>query len=48
MQTTTWVFMLLVLGILWGGFALLLANSMKAEKRRATEASNAVAGADGD
>jgi hypothetical protein len=26
--------MVLVLGVLWGGFAALLANSMKAEKRR--------------
>jgi hypothetical protein len=47
-QTTTWVFMLLVLGVLWGGFAALLVNSMRAEKRRATAAQNAVAGGDSD
>ncbi len=34
MQTTTIVFMVLVLGVLWGGFAALLMHSMKAEKRR--------------
>ena len=34
MQTTTIVFMVLVLGVLWGGFAALLLHSMKAEKRR--------------
>ena len=34
MQATTVVFMVLVLGVLWGGFAALLANSMRAEKRR--------------
>ena len=34
MQTTTIVFMALVLGVLWGGFAVLLLNSMSAEKRR--------------
>ncbi len=34
MQTTTIVFMVLVLGVLWGGFASLLVHSMRAEKRR--------------
>lgn len=38
MQTTTLVFMVLVLGVLWGGFAALLARSMRAEKRRSTDA----------
>ena len=42
MQTTTIVFMVLVLGVLWGGFGALLVHSMKAEKRRA-----AAPGADG-
>ena len=35
MQTTTIVFMVLVLGVLWGGFAVLLAHSMKADRGRA-------------
>ena len=35
MQATTLIFMVLVLGVLWGGFVALLAHSMKAEKRRA-------------
>lgn len=35
MQATTLIFMVLVLGVLWGGFAALLAHSMKSEKRRA-------------
>ncbi len=34
MQMTTWVFMVLVLGVLWGGFATLLLISMRADKRR--------------
>ncbi len=34
MQATTVMFMVLVLGVLWGGFATLLVRSMKAEKRR--------------
>ena len=42
MQTTTVVFMVLVLGVLWGGFTVLLINSMRAEKRRSE------AGGDGD
>ena len=39
MQTTTIVFMVLVLGVLWGGFAALLMLSMNAEKRRAAATS---------
>ncbi len=38
MQTTTLVFMVLVLGVLWGGFAALLTHSMRAEKRRSAGA----------
>jgi hypothetical protein len=38
LQATTVVFMVLVLGVLWGGFATLLALSMKAEKRRSLDA----------
>ena len=34
MQISTVVMMVVVLGILWGGFAALLLYSMKAEKRR--------------
>ena len=44
MQTTTWIFMVLVLGILWGGFAALLLHSMKAEKRRSSGADVAPGG----
>lgn len=47
MQPTTWVFMVLVLGVLWGGFAALLLVSMRAEKRR-PEASPVTGGADRD
>ena len=36
MQTTTIVFMVLVLGVLWGGFAALLIHSMRAERRRSS------------
>jgi hypothetical protein len=35
MQITTVVFMVLVLGVLWGGFGFLLLNSMNADRRRA-------------
>lgn len=35
MQTTTVIFMVLVLGVLWGGFAVLLIHSMKTDKQRA-------------
>lgn len=35
MQAPTLIFMVLVLGVLWGGFAALLAHSMKSEKARA-------------
>ena len=42
MQTTTMVFMVLVLGLLWGGFAALLVHSMKVDGRR-----GAAAGRDG-
>ena len=35
MQATTLIFMVLVLGVLWGGVAALLAHSMKSEKARA-------------
>lgn len=34
MQTTTVVFMVLVLGVLWGGFGALLLHSMKTDRRR--------------
>jgi hypothetical protein len=34
-QTTTVIFMVLVLGVLWGGFAVLLIHSMKTDKQRA-------------
>ena len=34
MQTGTLIMMVLVLGILWGGFATLIMVSMRAEKRR--------------
>ena len=40
MQVTTWVFMLLVLGVLWGGFATLLLISMRADKRRSCSGEN--------
>jgi hypothetical protein len=33
-QTTTVIFMVLVLGVLWGGFAVLLIHSMKSDKQR--------------
>jgi len=33
-QTTTVIFMVLVLGVLWGGFAVLLIHSMKTDKQR--------------
>ncbi len=35
MQTSTLVMMVLILGIVWGGFGALLVHSMKVEKRRA-------------
>lgn len=38
METTTVVFMVLVLTLLWGGFTALLVNSMRAEKRRSGDA----------
>ena len=44
MQAGTLVMMVLVLGILWGGFALLLAHSMNVEKRRQSNASSADGG----
>ena len=47
MQATTLIFMVLVLGVLWGGFVSLLAHSMKAEKRRALGTSVALAGTHG-
>lgn len=34
MQTTTVVFMVFVLAVLWGGFGTLLLHSMKTDKRR--------------
>lgn len=34
MQTGTLIMMVLVLGVLWGGFATLIVVSMRAEKRR--------------
>jgi len=46
-QATTVVFMVLVLGLLWGGFAALLVHSMGAEKRRAGAAGDSP-GADDD
>ncbi len=36
MQIGTLVMMVLILGIVWGGFAALLVHSMRVEKRRAT------------
>jgi len=33
-QTTTVIFMVLVLGVLWGGFAVLLIHSMKTDRKR--------------
>jgi len=34
MQTSTLVMMIVVLGIVWGGFLALLVHSMRAEKKR--------------
>ncbi len=49
MQVTTMIFMVLVLGVLWGGFAALLAHSMRAEKRRSSGAAGSPnAGGNGD
>ena len=49
MQTTTVIFMVLVLGGLWGGFVALLAHSMRAEKRRSSGAGGSPsAGGNGD
>lgn len=47
MQMTAWVFMVIVLGVLWGGFAALLLVSMRADKRRSA-ASSVTSGVDGD
>jgi len=37
-ETTTVVFRVVVLTLLWGGFTALLVNSMKAQKRRSGDA----------
>lgn len=34
MQTGTWLMMALILGIVWGGFGVLLWRSMRAEARK--------------
>ncbi len=44
MQTGTLVMMVLILGIVWGGFAALLMHSMKAEKRRAAGGPSIISG----
>ena len=40
MQTGTLVMMVLILGIVWGGFGALLVHSMRVEKRRAAAGQN--------
>jgi hypothetical protein len=40
MTTGTVLMMVLILGIVWGGFAALLAVSMRAERRRARGGGN--------
>jgi hypothetical protein len=39
MQASTWITMILILGIVWGGFGLLLARAFRKEsgKRRADD-----------
>lgn len=34
MQTGTWLMMAVILGIVWGGFGVLMWRSMQAERRK--------------